>query len=111
MRPIRYVIVGTFAAGLTACGIGTGIESAGPDVFKVTEMFSPAQGGFERAKRVALADATRFCEERGKTFLQLNLPGEGTRGPIDYTVTFQCQPPGAREPQQESAGTPPDRAI
>ena len=69
MRPICYGIVGALAAGLTACGIATGIQPAGPDAFRVTEMFTPAQGGFERAKRVALADATRFCEDRGKTFL------------------------------------------
>ena len=105
MRLISYSIVSAFAAGLTACGIGTGIQPAGPDAFKVTEMFSPAQGGFARAKRVALADATRFCEERGKTFLPLDLPGEGTQGPTDYTVTFRCQLPAAPEDQQQSSGT------
>jgi len=110
MRPISYSIVGAFAVGLTACGIGTGIQPAGPDAFKATEMFSPAQGGFERAKRVALADAIRFCDERGKTFLPLDLPGGGTQGPTGYTVTFRCQPPAAPEPQQQSSRTTPGGA-
>ena len=102
MRLICYGVAGLLATSLTACGIGTGVQPAGPDAFKVTEMFSPAQGGFERAKRVALADATRFCEDRGKTLLPVNLPGEGMHGPTDYTVTFRCLPPGAPELRQPS---------
>jgi hypothetical protein len=110
MRLICYGIVWVLATGLTACGIGTGIQPSGQDAFKVTEMFSPAEGGAERAQRVALADAARFCEYRGKTFLPVNLPGGGMQGPTDYTVTFRCLAPGVSELQQPDMEKLPDGA-
>jgi hypothetical protein len=99
MRLFCYVVVPIMVTSLAACGIGTGIRPAGPDAFKVTEMYPPVQGGAARAKRVALADAARFCEDSGKKFLPINTPEEGTRGPTDYTVTFRCLPSGAPDPQ------------
>lgn len=99
MRLFCYAIVVALVTSLAACGIGTGIQPAGPNAFKVTEMYAPSQGGAARAKRVALADAARFCEYSGKKFLPINAPEEGTRGPTEYTVTFRCLPPGAPELQ------------
>jgi hypothetical protein len=93
----RCIIV-ALATGLTACGAGASIEPAGPDVFKVTKIFSPAEGGFERAQRLATADATRYCEDRGATFLPINPPGEGVQGPTVYTLTFRCLPAGVPRP-------------
>jgi hypothetical protein len=83
---------------LGACAVSFGVQPAGPDSFTVSERRAPVLGGGPEAQRVALAEATRFCQQSGRVFTPIAMGPSGnpygSYGPTTFTATFRCLPPG-----------------
>ncbi len=97
VSPARLVVL--LALAVAGCGTTSGIIPIGPDVYTLSEMRAPALGGGGEAQRVALAEATGFCQQQGRAFEPLDMRPDGDPRtpyyPTAFDVTFHCAPPGA----------------
>jgi hypothetical protein len=82
---------------LASCAVSVGVQPAGPDSFIVSERRAPVLGGGPEAERVALAEATQFCQQTGRIFTPIAMGPSGNPygayGPTTFTATFRCRQP------------------
>jgi putative hemolysin len=106
------------ALGLAACSYetGTGALAIGPDTYTMSKRYEPVGASANRAESERVANATQYCAQSGRQFVQLGknpTTGSGNPyGPIYFTVTFQCvapSDPGAATDQQQPPSQPTAR--
>ena len=86
-------------APLAGCGTSAGVTWIGPDTYAVSEMRAPVLGGGAEAMRVALAEASAFCERQSRVFAPVTMRPAGDPFtpyyPTAFDATFRCVPPAA----------------
>ena len=95
----RVLITLGAAFTLTACSLSTGILSAGPDTFSLTEKDSPILGGSIKAQQSATVEAQAYCQKQGRIFLAVNQNETAPRadvGSTGYSLMFKCLTPGTQ---------------
>jgi hypothetical protein len=110
MRVSKSALTLAAVGAVAGCAGTTGIYPVGPGVWSVSEMRAPALGGGAEAQRVALLEASGFCGVNGMQYSPVasgpgGFPGS-PYGPVSFTVSFTCIPPGA-PPPPASAPPPP----
>jgi len=81
-------------AALVSCQVSSGVLSAGPNTYTLTERASPILGGSMTAQRTALEKANAYCKSQDREMMPLNLQElRGLTHPdaqTGYTATFRC---------------------
>ena len=96
---MRKLIVAS-ALLVAGCSSSTGVLPLGPDTYTVSERYAPILGGVSKAEKVALTEASQYCDGQGRKFLPVAasqggpVVQEALYGPTRYTVTFRCLLPG-----------------
>ena len=76
-------------AVLTGCQTSTGVMRYGPNEYVISVKSAPLRGGSTASRQVAIAEATKTCEQQGR---QAQVISEDA-GPVTVDLRFRCVAP------------------
>ena len=111
-----YLTAMACTAALSGCAsatTSTGVVSAGPNSYTISERFRPMLDSVEADQRSTLAKADAFCAQQGrKSVPTATEAGEpGPFGPSVFTVDFQCISPSDPAAAKPEPGQMPDVRV
>lgn len=88
------IILAIVAGALAGCAVSTGVVSMGKDTYMVAVHDSSPAGTLADVKIKALKDVTKFCNQKGQTFVVTggyDVPRTKGQDP-QVEVQFKCVP-------------------
>lgn len=103
----KALLILATSVAITGCASSSGVLPMGPDTYSISVTASPARGGKDGARRIAITDASDFCSSKGKEILVNNFSSGG----MSSELVFQCLSPGDAGYHRPAYSTVPDAII
>ena len=89
---MRGVIIAAAMLLVGGCAGPPQISPVGSDSYNLIKQVAPVVGGDTDAEKAALTEVSAFCEQKGLTFVPINmgLIPSGLNPSSIYSITFQC---------------------
>lgn len=111
MQKRRNFFVYFAASLLSGCAVSSGVVPLGPDTFSIEVNLPPSLGASADARRIALTNASQYCNSLGRQMVVISTNSTRTREASGLSVNFRCLQDGDPDLRRPNIQPAPNAVI